>query len=65
MATLTIELPDQVTQGEMIQMLDTIGCQLRLASDGRNYRAVPRERGKVLRLPTRIREARQPGPGAA
>ena len=42
MATLTIELPAQVTQGQMIAMLDSIGCDLRLATDGRNYRAVPR-----------------------
>ena len=42
MATLTIELPEQVTQGQMIAMLDSIGCDLRLASDGRNYTAVPR-----------------------
>lgn len=61
MATLTIELPEKVTQGQMIQMLDTIGCQLRLAGDGKNYKAVPRQPGNVIRMPPRIREVRQPG----
>lgn len=42
MATLTIELPANVTQGQMIQALDSLGCELRLASDGRNYKAVPK-----------------------
>ncbi|KMQ75270.1 hypothetical protein [Marinobacter subterrani] len=44
MATLTIELPEQVTQGQMMQALESIGCELRLARDGRNYTAVPKER---------------------
>ena len=44
MATLTIELPEQVTQGQMMQALESIGCELRLASDGRNYTAVPKAR---------------------
>lgn len=42
MATLTIELPEQVTQGQMMQALESIGCELRLARDGRNYTAVPK-----------------------
>ncbi len=42
MATLTIELPPQVTQGQMMAMLESIGCDLRLSSDGRNYTAVPK-----------------------
>lgn len=65
MATLTIELPENVTQGQMIQMLDTIGCQLRLSSDGRNYKAVPRQQDNVLRMPARVRAVSQPGPGVA
>jgi hypothetical protein len=44
MATLTIELPEQVTQGQMMQALESLGCELRLARDGRNYTAVPRAR---------------------
>lgn len=42
MATLTIELPEQVTQGQMMQVLESLGCELRLARDGRNYTAVPK-----------------------
>ena len=42
MATLTVELPEQVTQGQMIQALESLGCNLRLAGDGRNYVAVPK-----------------------
>lgn len=45
MATLTIEMPPHVTQAQMMQALDVLGCQLRLASDGRNYKAIPREGG--------------------
>jgi hypothetical protein len=44
MATLTIELPEQVTQGQMMQALDSLGCELRLGRDGRNYTAVPKTR---------------------
>ena len=40
MATLTIELPAQVTQGQMMQALESLGCELRLSRDGRNYTAV-------------------------
>jgi hypothetical protein len=65
MATLTIELPEQVTQGQMMQVLESIGCELRLSSDGKNYKAVPRETGNVIRMPPRLREVRQPGTGAA
>lgn len=65
MATLTIELPEQVTQGQMMQALASLGCELRLSSDGKNYKAVPRDTGTVIRMPARIREVRQPGPGAA
>ncbi|MBW4979556.1 hypothetical protein [Marinobacter adhaerens] len=65
MATLTIELPEKVTQGQMMEALASLGCELRLSSDGRNYKAVPREQGNVVRMPTRIREVRQPGPGVA
>lgn len=65
MATLTIELPEQVTQGQMMQALASLGCELRLSSDGKNYKAVPREQGNVIRMPARIREARQQGPGAS
>ncbi|MFL1404221.1 hypothetical protein ACJO2E_02610 [Marinobacter sp. M1N3S26] len=46
MATLTIELPENVTQGQMIAMLETINCDLRLAGDGRNYKAHPRKTGR-------------------
>lgn len=46
MATLTIELPEHVNQGQMIAMLETIGCDLRLAQDGRNYKAIPRQPGQ-------------------
>lgn len=42
MATLTVELPEQVTQGQMMKALESLGCDLRLAGDGRNYVAVPR-----------------------
>ena len=45
MATLTIEMPPHVTQAQMMQALDVLGCQLRLASAGRNYKAIPREGG--------------------
>lgn len=48
MATLTIELPEHVTQGQMMQALESIGCDLRLARDGRNYTAVPRLRAVRL-----------------
>jgi hypothetical protein len=44
MATLTIELPSHVTQGQMMEALESIGCELRLARDGRNYTAVPKAR---------------------
>lgn len=44
MATLTIELPEQVTQGQMMQALESLGCELRLARDGRNYTAIPKAR---------------------
>lgn len=43
MATLTIEMPPHVTQAQMMQALDALGCELRLASDGRNYKAIPKE----------------------
>lgn len=46
MATLTIELPHNITRGQMIAMLDSINCDLRLASDGRNYKAEPRNTGR-------------------
>lgn len=65
MATLTIELPEQVTQGQMMQALASLGCELRLSSDGKNYKAVPREQAHVIRMPGRIRETRQQGPGAS
>ncbi len=65
MTTLTIELPEHVTQGQMMQALESIGCELRLSSDGRNYKAVPREHTNVIRMPAQLREVRQPGPGAA
>jgi len=45
MATLTVELPEQVTQGQMMKALESLGCDLRLAGDGRNYVAVPRASG--------------------
>lgn len=48
MATLTIELPEKTTQGQMMQALDCLGCELRLARDGRNYMAVPRVRSVRL-----------------
>lgn len=64
MTTLTIELPEHVTQGQMISLLDTIGCELRLAEDGRNYKAVARGQGRVclthrnlMRLARAYREA--------
>ena len=65
MATLTIALPEKVTQGQMMEALASLGCELRLSSDGRNYKAVPREQGNVVRMPARVREIRQPGPGVA
>tara|TARA_R110000850_G_scaffold264606_1_gene393758 strand:- start:9228 stop:9677 length:450 start_codon:yes stop_codon:yes gene_type:complete len=52
MATLTIELPEQVTQGQMMQALESLGCELRLARDGRNYTAVPRVRSVRLNITT-------------
>ena len=56
MATLTIELPPNVTQGQMIAMLDSINCDLRLARDGRNYKAEPRKtrRNVTSDLMTRV-----------
>lgn len=65
MATLTIELPPQVTQGQMMQVLESLGCEMRLAPDGKNYTAAPRQQNNVVRMPARIREIRQPGPGVA
>jgi len=58
MATLTIELPEQVTQGQMMQALESIGCELRLARDGRNYTAVPKARPARPSLGTMQQQAR-------
>ena len=54
MTTLTIELPEHVTQGQMMQALESIDCELRLARDGRNYTAVPRVREARPALGTAI-----------
>lgn len=67
MRTLTIELPAHVTQGQMIKLLDAIGCDLRLASDGRNYKAVSRSgttASNVHVLPAR-QQPPAPGPQGA
>lgn len=39
---MTIQMPPHVTQQQMLDALDVIGCDLRPASDGRNFVAVAR-----------------------
>lgn len=57
MATLTIELPAHVTQGQMLQALESLGCDLRLSRDGRNYMAVPKTKVAQVSLSTMQRQA--------
>lgn len=67
MAAVTVEFPENLTlvklDPALRQLATELGCEIRLGAN-RTYKVVPREKN-VVRMPARIREIRQPGPGAA
>lgn len=67
MAAVTVEFPAGMTLAKLDpalrQLANELGCEIRLGTN-RTYKVMPREQN-VVRLPVRLREINQPGPGAA
>lgn len=67
MAAVTVEFPENLTLAKLDpalrQLATELGCDIRLGAN-RTYKVVPREQN-VVRLPVRLRQINQPGPGAA
>lgn len=58
MTTITLHLPDTTTAGQLIPLVDSIGCSLRKQEDG-SYIAVPRDaqtNSNVVKMPRRKRQ---------
>lgn len=67
MAAVTVEFPAGMTLAKLDpalrQLAQELGCEIRLGAN-RTYKVVPQEK-KVVRMPVRLREVTQPGPGVA
>ena len=67
MAAVTVEFPENLTLAKLDpalrQLARELGCEIRLGAN-RTYKVVPQEQ-TVVRLPVRLRQINQPGPGAA
>lgn len=67
MAAVTVEFPENLTLAKLDpalrQLATELGYEIRLGAN-RTYKVVPRETN-VVRMPVRLRQINQPGPGAA
>lgn len=68
MAAITVEFPPHIVFAELDpalrELAEKFGCEINYGVNS-TYKVVPVDNGNVVRMPTRIRAARQQGPGAS